>query len=60
MSEYEVAVSEMVDGVSWLYHLRCTSCNRFLGSAIRRSAHEVMCLECTIECIDTLASEADD
>lgn len=60
MSAYEDSVSKMVDKASWLYGVRCASCKRLLGSSIRRTAHEVLCTECTIECIDALASGADD
>jgi len=57
MSAYEDAVSEMVDDTSCLYGVRCATCKRLLGSSIRRTAHEVLCIECTIECIDALDSE---
>ena len=61
MSAYEEAVNDMVYKVSWLHHVRCTSCGLLLGSSTRSMGLEdLLCKKCTIECIDILASEADE
>ena len=58
MSAYEDAVSEMVDKASWMYG---TMCNMHAFSAPHFVARRMRCcVECAIECIDALASEADD
>ena len=60
MSAYEDAVSEMVDKASWMYavsdvqHVHAFSAPHFVARHMR------CCVECAIECIDALASEADD
>ncbi len=68
MSAYEDAVSKIVDEVNEtgtplrMHKVWCGNCHRFLGTAPYENTHflNLLCVDCTIECIDALASEADE
>lgn len=68
MRAYEDSVSKLVDELKEagtplrMHKIRCVNCHRFLATAPYENIHflNLLCVECTVECIDTLASEADD
>ena len=65
---YAFAVSKIVDEVNeapvplTMHKVWCGNCHRFLATAPYENIHflNLLCVECTVECIDVLASEADD
>ena len=68
MSAYEDSVSKLVDELKEagtplrMYKVWCGNCHRFVATAPYENTHflNLLCVECTVECIDTLSSEADD